>query len=309
MQILIISEEEDFHAKIVSHRLSGLGADCVIWNTRWHPWRDAITWTGAGVQAVTIGGTAYDLAGFTSIWWRRFGPPRASPDVSDPAVEQFVRSEASAALRGLVETHPRVHNPIRAEIEASNKLRQLNTALALGLSVPATIISNDAAAIRAFAARHGACIIKTVAGDYPHGIATRRLSAEELADDAALTAAPSIIQEEIGCDRDIRVTIIGGEVFAAELTREDAADEVDWRKSPHGWAPHRLPDTIRARLLRMMRHLGLHMASFDLRLDRAGRHVFFEVNPSGQFMFLEIDAGLAISEAVARLLCNPAAPE
>ncbi len=302
MRVLIISEEEDFHSKIVGHRLSEMGIGCLVWNTSWHPWRDAITWTSVGERAVEIDGDRCDLMAFRSIWWRRFGTPVASPEVSDATVGRFVRAEASVALRGLLQSHPRVHNPIWAEAKAANKVHQLDLAVRCGLLIPQTVISNDVEAIRRFADRNPRCIIKSVFGDYPHGIATRRLTEEDLRDDGALSTAPSIIQEEVLCTRDVRVTIVGSDVYAAELARDDAAEEVDWRKSPHGWQRHDLPEAVVDKIEHMTRLLGLHMASFDLRLDPDGNYVFFEVNPSGQFMFLEIDAGLPISGAVARLL-------
>lgn len=96
--------------------------------------------------------------------------------------------------------------------------------------------------------------------------------------------------------------IVGEEVFAGELVREDADEEVDWRMTPSGWRAHELPDEVRSGLRALFREFGLETGSFDLRLTPDDDYVFFELNPSGQFLFLEIDAGLPISEALASFL-------
>jgi glutathione synthase/RimK-type ligase-like ATP-grasp enzyme len=51
-----------------------------------------------------------------------------------------------------------------------------------------------------------------------------------------------------------------------------------------------------------MRRLGLEYGAIDLRLTPDGEYVFFEVNPAGQFLFVEHACGLPISAALAARL-------
>ncbi len=53
------------------------------------------------------------------------------------------------------------------------------------------------------------------------------------------------------------------------------------------------------KLLMLMRRLGLEYGAIDLRLTPDGEYVFFEVNPAGQFLFVEHACGLPISAALA----------
>ena len=51
-----------------------------------------------------------------------------------------------------------------------------------------------------------------------------------------------------------------------------------------------------------MARLGLRYGAVDLRRTPDGRYVFFEVNPAGQWLFVEERTGLPITERVAALL-------
>jgi hypothetical protein len=55
----------------------------------------------------------------------------------------------------------------------------------------------------------------------------------------------------------------------------------------------------------MLRVLGLSYAAFDLRRTPQGEHRFLEVNPGGQWLFVERRSGLPIAEALAGLLAGP----
>jgi hypothetical protein len=48
--------------------------------------------------------------------------------------------------------------------------------------------------------------------------------------------------------------------------------------------------------------------SFDLRIGRDGEVYFFEVNPSGQFLYLEYFGFPDIAERFARYLAFPSQP-
>jgi hypothetical protein len=58
-----------------------------------------------------------------------------------------------------------------------------------------------------------------------------------------------------------------------------------------------------------MRRLGLVYGAIDLRLTPEGRYVFLEINPSGQFLYVEHATGQPITAALAKALIEgPPAP-
>jgi hypothetical protein len=69
-----------------------------------------------------------------------------------------------------------------------------------------------------------------------------------------------------------------------------------------GYEPYDLPQDVRGALLEMVSGLGLRFCSADLVLTPDGRHVFLDLNPNGQWLWLELEAGLPLSAAMAGLL-------
>ena len=63
-----------------------------------------------------------------------------------------------------------------------------------------------------------------------------------------------------------------------------------------------LPAGVRAGLLRLMRRLGLVYGAVDLRRTPTGEHVYLEVNPAGQWLFVEQQTGQPMTAALARAL-------
>jgi glutathione synthase/RimK-type ligase-like ATP-grasp enzyme len=51
-----------------------------------------------------------------------------------------------------------------------------------------------------------------------------------------------------------------------------------------------------------MRRLGLIYGAIDLRLAKDGRYVFLEINPAGQFLYVEQQSSQPIAAALAARL-------
>jgi glutathione synthase/RimK-type ligase-like ATP-grasp enzyme len=87
-------------------------------------------------------------------------------------------------------------------------------------------------------------------------------------------------------------------------TSERAAH--DWRRDGlqmvQDWRLYQLPREVEEKILRLMDYFSLNYGAIDIILTPDGRHVFLELNPSGEFFWLERNPGLPISEAIADLL-------
>ena len=91
---------------------------------------------------------------------------------------------------------------------------------------------------------------------------------------------------------------------AAEIDARDSSYPVDMRMVI-GEAKIRavdLPPALSQRLLALMRRLGLVYGAIDLKQDEHGDYYFLEVNPAGQWQFVESRAGLPITQAHADAL-------
>jgi glutathione synthase/RimK-type ligase-like ATP-grasp enzyme len=225
--------------------------------------------------------------------------------LADPAQVDLVNNDCSAALAGALLTRFRgawINDPVRAHY-AENKLVQLRAAKAAGFRVPRTIVSQDPEEIRGFCHAHGQTIVKPVLGTRKTGLLTRLVTERHLSSDEAMMVAPAMYQEYIPGSRHVRAQCFGERVIAVVITSE----VLDWRarldSEMHPWA---VPDHVRARLLDVLRALGLRMGVVDLKLTDAGEFVWLEVNQQGQFLFLEGLTGLPLTSAFCAFLTEEA---
>jgi glutathione synthase/RimK-type ligase-like ATP-grasp enzyme len=177
----------------------------------------------------------------------------------------------------------------------------------IGLDIPKTIMSNDPNHIRNFwESLDGRCIYKPFASPIWTFSETRLLTKEDLEDLDKLHYAPIIVQEKIEKGTDVRVNIFGEAIFAASVKTHVPAAELDWRIDLTAkWEEHNLPDVIERQLISLLNNLSLHYGCIDLRQQPDGTYRFFEVNPSGQFLFVEIDTGQPLLRSLAKLLVYP----
>jgi len=118
----------------------------------------------------------------------------------------------------------------------------------------------------------------------------------------SIRACPIILQREIRKKYDVRVTVVGETVFAATIdSQSDSATEVDWRKTSQPTLAHaiyHLPPEIAAICVSLTRKLGLRYGAIDLILDCDDQLWFLEINPNGQWGWIETRTGHPIAAAI-----------
>jgi glutathione synthase/RimK-type ligase-like ATP-grasp enzyme len=122
----------------------------------------------------------------------------------------------------------------------------------------------------------------------------------------ATRLAPVIFQEYVPADVDLRVTVIGDEVFPAAIHSQETEYPFDFRMTMDAarMEADELPADVVDMLHAFMDRLGLVYGAVDMRRTPDGRHVFLEVNPAGQFLFVEERTGQPIAAALARALAG-----
>jgi glutathione synthase/RimK-type ligase-like ATP-grasp enzyme len=200
-----------------------------------------------------------------------------------------------------------------ANERASSKLEQLRRAKSLGFDVPETVVTNDAAALRNFATAIGVPLIcKPIRSGYVEfggreQLFFTSLVADDAIDDFALhDPTPYLFQRMVEKQCEFRVTVIGERVFAVRLDSQSAPDSrVDWRRGDQtklAHTPDSLPQEVENRCRAIVGNYGLAFGAIDLALDKEGRYVFFEINPNGQWAWLEQMTGIRLRAALADLL-------
>lgn len=161
--------------------------------------------------------------------------------------------------------------------------------------IPATLVTNEASAVHEFLREVGDVIYKSSSGE--RSIVTK-LDDSDLQRLDLLATVPVQFQELVA-GRDVRVHVVGTEVFAVAITssavdyRYDRSGRVDMR-------PFQLSSELTTRCIALTARLGLTLAGIDLRFADDGRVVCFEVNPSPAFSVFDSDNGVA--RAIARRL-------
>lgn len=312
--IVIVSHEDDLHARRVIEQLTRGGHPSLLFNLAQLPNRATLSFdyrpeARPALQLRTDDGTVHALDGARSVWWRR--PQAADPStVTDPQLRLFTANEWNEAISGLwqlIEV-PWMNNPQRDEA-ASRKAWQLHLARQAGLRVPRTLISSDPDAARAFIDELGIgrTIYKTFSCTHAVWRETRLLRAEDLGLLEALRIAPVIFQEYVPAGSDLRVTVVGRAMFAAAISPAAGETRVDFRMrvGRSAMEAFTLPETIAQRLRALMDRLGLVYGAIDLRVSPEGEYYFLEVNTAGEFLFVEERTGLPITRAVADWLAQP----
>lgn len=310
--ILVISHPGDLHAQSVMAETARLRATAMLDLSRF-PVAGRLS-LGYGLEqdshariAYTVDGQTLDLEAARAVWWRRPQPFGFDPRLGDGPAYRFAYNECQEVIGGLWQMLDArwVNDPARDEA-AHRKALQLQVAGALGLSVPKTLITNDPTELRAFLASRsdGARVIyKPLSATTQEWRETRVLGPAELNYIEALHHAPVIFQDYVP-GVDVRVTIVGERVFAAAIDATTAPYPIDFRMNMDRVAVRatQLPAEIEVGLLALMRRLGLDYGAIDLRRDADGNFWFLEINPAGQWLFVEYATGQPIARALAEHL-------
>lgn len=328
MSTLIFSKPQDRHIEPVAQILHARGCDVLWMDMADFPLNAMLTATLS--PSGCAGTLAYqervlDLAQVKSVWWRRPKSPTIPPAYTAAEGEFWVRENergvTSAFLPAPGATFPFwVSSPDRIHY-AARKPRQLVAAQALGLTVPKTILTNNPAQARAFYHEcDGQIIAKAICrgvldpdGEYLPGqarfIYTSAILHEHLAQMDQVRVMLHCFQQRIHKAMDLRVVVIGKQVFAIEIhaPTADAPVALDWRRdySVLTYAVHQLPREIEIKLVQLVRGFGLQFSSMDVILSQEGEYVFIESNANGQFLWMSSATGLPLAEAMANLLMEP----
>jgi glutathione synthase/RimK-type ligase-like ATP-grasp enzyme len=106
----------------------------------------------------------------------------------------------------------------------------------------------------------------------------------------SVRAVPCLFQEHVPKKMDLRITVIGEKIFAAEIhSQQDEQTALDWRSFSVD-IPYRaaeLPGPVAEKCLALVRSYGLNFSAIDMIVTPDDRYVFVENNPNGQFIFVE----------------------
>ncbi|MEU3186917.1 ATP-grasp ribosomal peptide maturase [Streptomyces sp. NPDC006923] len=249
-----------------------------------------------------------DLADVTAVYYRA---PRAwdFPRGMSDAERRFAAAQARAGLGGVLSaldcrwvSHP------ASMSRAEYKPIQLAAARESGLTIPPTLITNHTDAVREFASDiDGPLICKPVASpvfienDELKVVYTRRLTVRDLDDLRGVDTTAHLFQAWIDKAHEVRLTVAGDRLLAAEIHAGSGKAHVDWRSDYRSltYRATETPPDIEAAVRRLMARLRLRFGALDFIVSPSGEWTFLEVNPCGQWDWIQHATGLPIAQAIA----------
>lgn len=307
--ILIISNERDITADYVVLELVRRGQNVFRLNTETLPTREVTYQPSNGIDAWTLSveEECLDLRDVSSVYYRRPGAPSV-PWVADPGLRRYCETEWASCLKSLLAAlEGRFLNSPMNIMSAEDKPRQLALAHSIGFGVPRTYIGNDPRmimnrdSVESWVVKPIREPIIEFEGDEFVAFTSEVLSTEEIASED-IRVAPFILQHKVEKKVDVRVTVVGNEIFATEIHSQEFFDtKVDWRYGSRcdlHHSVHSLPVDIEEKCFRLLKRLGLRYGAIDLVLDEDHQYWFLEINPNGQWAWLENRTGVPITAAI-----------
>ena len=238
-----------------------------------------------------------------SIWWRN--PSSFSSNVSTEIAE-FVEAQNTQFWGGFLALLPsgiRWYNHFQRAREASRKMFQLQTALESGFRIPKTLITSDPAEARRFVQETGKTICKSLITTEQIWRPTQLVSEDLMEKMDHVSVCPLMFQEHIEGEEDVRIIVIDDFVEAVAFDIKNSRYPYDVSiDALNRCRKTEIPDDLKLRLKNYMLKFGLRFGAFDFRLNTNGEFVFFEINPSGAFLYLDVRAKTCIARAMAAAL-------
>lgn len=248
----------------------------------------------------------------TSIYYRRptsfvFPPQLEGSDLV------FATAEARRGLGGLLfALNARWVNHPSKVADAEFKPVQLAVAARCGLPVPRTAVTSDPDRARSFCNDAGGGVLykplsaaNIVTTDGVRLVYSTHVDNAQVAADDDFSVTMNMLQKWVPKLFDVRVTVIGDDMFGVKIIANSADAHVDWRADYDslGYEVIDIPVYIREGIRRYLSYFSLLFGAFDFSVT-AHDWFFLECNANGQFGWLEAETGLPMSAAMADLLIS-----
>jgi hypothetical protein len=318
--LLIITNEEDIHPNPVIDKLIELEVPFFRLNTESLISHYDITYeisNSSNHFSIKYKDGSHVISGdqITSVWERRPIEPLTTFDKLDEEVSKLVLEEVDGFLRYFrysLANLPWIGHAVN-ERKAGSKILQKIVARNLKLNIPDTLFTNELDSIEEF--QHEKIAIKPI---YAHVLEKNKeetyvfyTSLQNKSEilklgEIGVRNTINFLESYVEKDFEVRATVIDDAIYAASINSQSFDDDkgkIDWRQGyDHGIKFSRmdLPRGISEKCFKFLEYFELRFGCFDFIVDTKGNYHFLECNTNGQWLWLEEEAGLPISEKLAK---------
>jgi len=292
MNICILAPANDGHATVVQKALHAKGVVATIVDSRRVEFSLASSVRFHSSMELTI----FQMAGGTQVsnadvvWLRR--PISAPWSAVRDARDAEIYLHQDGLIFGLVEAAKMAVNPIDAAIRMESKLRGLAAAVSAGLQVPPSLFSADPEAVRTFFDEQNGQVIFKSHRPQPSvpgkSSGTAQVTPEVLNNSEAIQRQPGVYQRRLNILHELRVLVLGRAIRAVKVVnRSRFVDSRLMMGRENEVSATEVPRYVAECCIEMVHSNGLICASIDLAYVQGEGYIFLDLNPSGQFLWME----------------------
>ncbi len=310
-KVLILTHLEDSHASSVRDYLNQKEVDNFTVVTENLLGDYKINFSSVDlIYTLSNGGRTIELNPSWNIWNRRIMIPDRNKGMPKD-LQDLVTDECEKTWDGLLMAHKgKVVNRPQNHFYANSKLDQIKFALERGMYVPDTIVTNNPSNLKDFYEKHkGNICFKLQKGaairtpERNKVVYTNKVTEEQMKNASLVSSHPSLFQEYI--DKDFEIRIIANDKIATGIaihSQDSEVSKVDYRRYDLDNVRYNhveLPDNVKDFCSSMLTHYGLHFGAFDFIYSKDRKYFFLELNPNGQWLWLEEQSGYNLTKEVA----------
>lgn len=306
--ILIITHKEDYTVDLVINKLNEKRIQYFRFNTE-----DLFSKNSVDIfiDNSRLQLNLCNINSIRSVWFRRVKIPNV--ENLSQSIQKYINDELRVYFNNLWELLEVKWLSIPQYIyRAENKFLQLKEARKIGLEIPSTLISYNPTKINEFFYNNNCnLIVKPIfnneftLGNKSKHIFTNKLGKDKVEKITEYVPLPSIFQKYIEKEIEIRITVVGNHVFSAYVDSQSSVEtSIDWRRKRNKFYKFSLPKVIEEKCIQLVKNLNLSFGAIDMIKSKDGKYVFIEINPNGQWGWIEMDTGLLISNSIINFLKN-----
>ncbi|MGE8555905.1 MvdD family ATP-grasp ribosomal peptide maturase [Chryseobacterium jejuense] len=323
-KILIITHTADnFSIEKVTEYIQDNHCEVIRFDVDLYPLQNKLSTVFQDGEWVTMLETPekkYRLDDISAVWYRRaYNIGKGLKEEMDAKFLSAAMGEIRNTLFGFFESidayslgKPSVYRRL------DSKEEQLKIAQKIGLSIPETCLTNNPEEARQFILKHQNVVAKMQTGFaiYEDGVEsvvfTNVVSEDKLEELDSLLYCPMQFQKMIQKKKELRVTIVGRDIYAFEVDSQQFEDaKVDWRKDGVNlldkWVQTELPADVEEKLLELLDIYNVDYGAIDIIVSPEDEYYFIEINAAGEFFWLDkLTEGNLISKSIADVLCDKA---
>lgn len=309
--ILILTDKNDAHANHVIKKIKTEKLPFIRFNLDVASLKCTTVKYQNGKWDIFQKGNAIILSEIKCIWNRRTFVELLLKEEYDQTIDfKLWKNEWNKTLLGIYSSlrHLPWLNPWRKSYEAENKYLQMEVALRNKLLIPDTVVTNMKTEVLNFTKSHTNVALKLMHQDFYKqentykGLYVNKLKAKDFKSFSKIGENPIVLQEYVEKDFEVRYTVVGEKHFACKIeSQKSKRASIDWRRYDIPNTPHSIiepPKEIKLSVRLLMKDLGIAYGALDFIVDKSNNWVFLEVNPMGQFLWIEDLTGLRISNEI-----------